>query len=56
MFPFLLIGVATGAGAYFIGRTQSHAEAEAEAAAEQAARAPVQAPEEPISTALKIDT
>ncbi len=55
MFPFLLIGVATGAGAYFIGRTQSHAEAEAEAAAEQAARAPVQAPEEPISTALKID-
>ncbi|WP_337995962.1 flagellar biosynthesis protein FlhA [Oleispirillum naphthae] len=55
LLPFLLLSVAAGAGAYFVGRTQSRLEA-AEAAEVQAKTRQAPPPaEEPISTALKID-
>ncbi len=55
IFPFLLIGVAAGAGAYFVGRTQQRVEDKEKAEAEVKNRQVAPPSEEPISTALKID-
>jgi len=55
LLPFMLLSVASGAAAYFVGRAQSRREA-AEAAEVQAKTRQAPPPaEEPISTALKID-
>ena len=54
MAPFLILSLMTGSAAYFLNKGQDERAAEA---AEAADRGPVEmpAPEEPISTALKID-
>jgi flagellar biosynthesis protein FlhA len=55
MLPFLLIGVAAGAGAYFVGKRQTEVEEKEKADAEAQGRAAPPRPQEPISSVLKID-
>jgi flagellar biosynthesis protein FlhA len=55
MLPFLLIGAAAGAGAFFVGRRQDRHEEGKKAEAEAKGRNAPSPAEEPISTVLKID-
>ncbi len=55
MLPFLLIGSAAGAGAYFVGRQQNRVVEEKKAEDEAKGRSAPPPAEEPISQVLKID-